>query len=102
MPLFVWIFVESWEEINPCAGSPRDWVLGEFTPGSDGGGVDWEVDALVGNVGDGVALEDGISAASEEGVCWELSTRRVGCSFLGRFLEADIFPFPLSLSDICN
>ena len=89
------MFVESWEEINPCAGSPQDRLLGEFTPGTDRRGVDWELDALV-------APGDGVTAANEEGVCLELSTCRVGYSFLGWLLEADIFAFPLSLSDICN
>ena len=57
-------------------------MLGEFTPGTDGGGVDWELDVLVGNLGYGVALGDRITVASE-GVCWELSTHHVSCSFLG-------------------
>ena len=63
------MFMESWEEIYSCVGSPWDWVLGEFTPRTNGDGVDWKLDAVVGNVGDSIALGDVVTVASEEGVC---------------------------------
>ena len=94
--------MESWEEINPCVGSPLVWVLGEFTLGNGGGGVDQEVAALGGNVGDEIAIGERVTVVDVEGICCELLASYVTFSFFGQFLETGIFSFPLSLSKVCN